>query len=491
MSRELFARTSEGQIWRVRRIHVRVTSLLHVLSDSQGHVGKLVECDALAIVLLAHSTTTTTPSPHLSHILATNHPPLESQTNVLRNFVSVGRARLVALDAKITLLQSAMDQLLKDKDELEDQISNHERGFSLIRRMPTEILSHIFVHTLRPQQPTPWIISWVCALWRTIIISQPCFWTTIRHDDEIFHHGYSGNEVELMWETQLRRSGNRPLNVEFFADKWQGLLPSEERLLQVICKHAGRWETVSFRGPEELYGHLHGFIQDQLANLHKLTIEIPLEDEDAPLDMFHDAPQLRTVSVNRDSWNHPIALMLPWSRIQEYGRSNTWDGHLRALHSASNLVNCTLEIERSSLTQTATFILLPRLLRLSVSNASFLSNLETPALEELYCGYWVDLVQSFLHRQTCKLQKLVIWTRPPPANSTYLTRVVEAVPTATNLALLFPLPAVPISCTTFVLAPRWQLPLKGFPSYFHWTTLVRITTGILRKQWSRCGKMGG
>ncbi|KAF8216957.1 hypothetical protein K438DRAFT_407930 [Mycena galopus ATCC 62051] len=48
-----------------------------------------------------------------------------------------------------------------------------------------------------------------------------------------------------------------------------------EEILELICEHARRWETVLLRGPEELSNQLSASIQDPLDHLRELTIEIP------------------------------------------------------------------------------------------------------------------------------------------------------------------------------------------------------------------------
>ncbi|KAF8216809.1 hypothetical protein K438DRAFT_1925837 [Mycena galopus ATCC 62051] len=373
------------------------------------------------------------------NILKTNDPPLESHIPVLREFVSEGRARVTALDAKIALLTFSLELLREEKHELDAKISMHEAAISLLRRMPTEIMTHIFTFTLPPHQlsaSAPWTIGAVCARWRAIVVSQPCFWTHIRYETD--HPGSCTDR--LKFETQLRRSGQSLLNVEFTVNQRLQLSIDEACILQLISAHAGRWETVSLSGPDEIYSHLR--IQEQLANLRKLTLEIVHEDDDTLLDIFHDAPQLQTVSFNRDTWEYPAAIVLPWSQLLRYGGNNTWDGHLHALSGASNLVDCSPEIQgTSSSTQILpTPVVLPRLRRLSLSDSQFLGCLETPALLELYSDRNALPMLSFLRQQTCKLQKLVLWESSEPFAPADLTRIVEAVPTITHLALLFSLP---------------------------------------------------
>jgi hypothetical protein len=230
------------------------------------------------------------------------------------------------------------------------------------------------------------------------------------------------------------------LNFEFSLEYEYLLSSNDLHALQIVCKHAWRWQMVSLSGPEELYQHLRRTLKDQLKLLRDLTINIMSDElnEVTSLDMFKDAPLLQRVVVNKPLWSYPVTMVLPWSQILRYGGTNTWDGHLVALRAATNLVHCSLEIcEESSVPQIP--ILLPHLLRLSLSNPAFLECLDTPALVELYCDY-APPVLPFLHRQHCKLRTLVMWESSPRPDPTDLTCIVDAIPTVATLGLLFPLP---------------------------------------------------
>ncbi|KAJ7894378.1 hypothetical protein B0H13DRAFT_1719328 [Mycena leptocephala] len=352
------------------------------------------------------------PSLASDDILETNNPPLESQIPFLQDFVSKGRARMVLLNAKIALLQSSLDELLEERSVLETNIGKHEGGLSVLRRLPTEILSLIFALALPPHWHThtswhmlaPWTISAVCARWRVTAVSQPCFWTSI-------YYNYDDPFVSCFrLETQLRRSGQLPLNVEFFLDDDDESELSSKDLsaLQIICMHAGRWEIVSLSGPEELYTQIRRYLMDRLVLLRELKIEMfYLTNEVPSLDIFEEAPLLHRVFVNKSFWAYPVPMALPWLQLLQYGGCNTWAGHLHTLRSATNLVDCSLEIETPSiLPQVQTPILVPHLLRLSLSNSAFLACLATPALLELYCEYTAPVL-PFLRQQSCKLRKLV------------------------------------------------------------------------------------
>ncbi|KAF8217004.1 hypothetical protein K438DRAFT_1748124 [Mycena galopus ATCC 62051] len=150
----------------------------------------------------------------------------------------------------------------------------------------------------------------------------------------------------LLHETQLSRLGKSPSNIEFLMDIYEKLSSEERHIVQLICQHAKHWDTLSLVGPEDICKQLQYPIRGQLTHLRKLTIEMGYDTdrESLSLDVFLDTPALQTISANQMSWSFPIPMILPWLQLLQYGGSSTWCKHLRALHSASNLVHCALEI---------------------------------------------------------------------------------------------------------------------------------------------------
>ncbi|KAJ7752783.1 hypothetical protein DFH07DRAFT_774308 [Mycena maculata] len=384
----------------------------------------------------------TTPVP--SEILETNDPPAESQIPSIRDFISRARAQKIILNEQIALLQSSLDKtvdnvdkLLAERESLDIQIHKHEGALSPLRRMPIEILSLIFTYTMPPYrryaESAPWRVSAVCARWRTIALSQPCFWTTI-----VIDRFRPTDRLSL--ETQLSRTGNLPLHIAFDCEDVTIFEPEEKQFLDIIVQYSVRWETVALNGPEELYSSIQKHIQRRLPMLRTLTIEMFFQT-DFPasdlLDMFACAPNLEAAFVNREMWSCPVTMELPWFQLSRYGASDTWNGHLHALRSCCNLVECTLDIRvDNESTPSGTLTQLPHLLRLSLSHHGFLACLETPSLTELYCHCKVHQDLPLLFRLP-RLEKLVIMGGGALPN---LAGIVRAVPTIKFLGFLSPLP---------------------------------------------------
>ncbi|KAJ7742840.1 hypothetical protein B0H16DRAFT_1018744, partial [Mycena metata] len=319
-------------------------------------------------------------------ILETNNPPPESQIPSLRDFISRALARATCIDAEIATLQSAIDKLLSEREALNTEVQKHKGAISPLRRLPTEMLSLIFTFALAPRQDSisapsaPWTISAVCARWRTTAISQPCFWTSIKLKNHPFISRRNGKwppppPSEFSLELQLDRSKELPLNIEFVVPRDRALSSFHASLLRLLCDHCGRWERMVMVGPQELFLRLGVFIDGgPLSCLRELKIQMFYDEEEEEdiiptLDVFRDAPVLQHVVVNKSDWWLPVSMVLPWAQLLTYSGSNTWDEHLLALGSTSNLVECTLEIRGiSDIIPQTSIILLPHLLRLSLSN---------------------------------------------------------------------------------------------------------------------------
>ncbi|KAF8183298.1 hypothetical protein K438DRAFT_1144213 [Mycena galopus ATCC 62051] len=308
----------------------------HVFSLSEKHLPPLAPTDVS------------------NDILETNDPPLESQIPLLRDFISGGRARMAALDAQIALIQSSLDKLLEEKDELDIEIWMHEGSLSVLRRIPPEIMSHIFALTLPPHdfdEPAPWTVSAVCRRWREIVVSQRSFWRYIDYNSTfnpplhpmINHHRFV-NRFRL--NTQLSRSLPLPLNINFIAGpNWK---TEDFRMMHLLLWHASRWEAAAISGPQSLYRHVRSYFPDQFPRLRELTIEFHYEGEIPTFDMFTNAPLLQRAVVNQSLLSSPLQIQLPWSQLLRYAGSASWNGHLHDLQSAQNLVDCCLDIHGTS-----------------------------------------------------------------------------------------------------------------------------------------------
>ncbi|KAJ7625602.1 hypothetical protein FB45DRAFT_921842 [Roridomyces roridus] len=253
--------------------------------------------------------------------------------------------------------------------------------------MPPEIMGLIFTLSLSRYDPpyytydsAPWIVSAVCADWRTIA-STPTLWTTISDSDQYF------NGANL--ESQLARSGDLPLDIHFHCeDNESGMSDFELEVFTILAQHTERWQTVNFSATEDAYAVIQR-AKPQFSMLRKLVIEVYYEHDSrrlrqSYLKMFSSAPRLEEVSVNAELMDCPTALVLPWHQLRRYQSAIEWE-RIPALASATNLIECCLSMsDDKPANLNLKTVHLPLLLRLSVTQHGLLSYLDTPALLELY-----------------------------------------------------------------------------------------------------------
>ncbi|KAJ6510542.1 hypothetical protein C8R45DRAFT_391911 [Mycena sanguinolenta] len=372
-------------------------------------------------------------------ILGTNRPPTDIEIVGIRSTIDEERARKMRLEARIAAVQSLLEELIAERDNMEEEIHAHEGTLSPLRRMPPELISLIFVFASRStrywerQNPAPWTVSQVCRRWRAITLSQPLFWASI---DLNMRGGERETHTPFRLEAQLERAGNLPLRINFGCCWSYESTEQELALLALLVQHCARWEEVRLDGPVSWSSEL-ACIRGNLPRLRKLEVLLwlPAAEEEPLVNVFELAPSLQEATVNVESHRHfleTVRVLLPFSQLQHYVARGTWGSQLSALRSASNLVDCALDIVDMSVPP-ATLIVLPHLRRLSLQDSRLLDFLDTPQLGELYCSYDENRLSSlFAQRPPLQLQKLGLLFL---ASATDISEILHSVPTITDLGV--------------------------------------------------------
>ncbi|KAJ7657568.1 hypothetical protein B0H14DRAFT_3078223 [Mycena olivaceomarginata] len=362
------------------------------------------------------------PSPVPSDLLETNRPPTDPEILDIHSAIDEKRAQKMCLEARIAAVQSLLEKLRVDCNNLDDDIQAHERTLSSLRRMPIELLSLIFVFASRFKylEPTPWTASQVCHLWRTVALSQSLMSEMDRKTSTPFR-----------LKAQLKRSGTLPLRIDFACRYKFASAKQELVLLDILAQHSTRWETV----------RLFACIRGNLPLLCKLQVlcHPPDPDNKHPVDVFEFAPNLRDVTVNMEGFHEdPVHVLLPFPRLQQHAARNMLDSHLRTLASASNRVECALDVDHSSdiSVPPAKLVTLPHLLRLFLQDSKLWDCLDTPQLEELYCSSQSNHLLSLFKRQPPQhLRKLVLFF---PTSVPDISDILRWAPAITDLDVCVP-----------------------------------------------------
>ncbi|KAJ7744025.1 hypothetical protein DFH07DRAFT_943079 [Mycena maculata] len=383
-----------------------------------------------------------TPSPstafrELSHLVAGNEPPQDSEVLTLRKVIAAEQERIDALNTRIETLQSTLTRLVEERTAREELIHQHATILSPIRRIPAEILCEIFYWlpcTRRLGSHTvdcpPWWAGNVCSYWRDSALGDPYLWNSIH----LFHSQAFPVEKSVpasMLEAQHLRSANEPLQVTILS--W-GSDDVEHSWLNILLSQSNRWASLRIvcRPAFSLLGLLCP-LKNQLTQLMAIELHNNIPDTDG----FSVAPKLRHALLAHGACQHLSSIVpLPWHQITHYRGVYKAQYQLHILRAAADLVECGLGFGGPDPTQlnaiSGQVAFLPRLRRLHLRLSRFLDHLEAPALTDLFLVGDVDPLPSFLHRSSCQLTKLVLTYSTA---SETLRETLKSIPGLTHLTL--------------------------------------------------------
>ncbi|KAJ6536948.1 hypothetical protein B0H19DRAFT_1079347 [Mycena capillaripes] len=327
-----------------------------------------------------------------------------------------------------------------DAQELRSRIAVLSSLLAPIRRLPTKILTSIFLHPVlhtsisrgssasgfggRGLGP----ITAVSYHWRTTALSTPQFWS-------LFTISLPGNDnVARLLELYLERSKPCTLSLEIRAPYPR---PVHHGILKQLLDSCGRWSTLHLSidaSHFSLFSPVRGHLQSlETLDLHVSrmgTIEQLMELVEG--DAFELAPKL---SKLRLSLSDNVAPALPLSQITTLTVSN-WKS-LRFVSECPNLTTLSVHQDLDSANPPPRVIVIARTL---LTFPSMLENITAPSLEFLHLGAgrlrpsWKSAwFSSFIQRSECRphtlqLDEVVI-------TATDLLAVLPLIPTVQSLIL--------------------------------------------------------
>ncbi|KAJ7045143.1 hypothetical protein C8F04DRAFT_989778 [Mycena alexandri] len=403
-------------------------------------------------------------TPVLSWFIGTNDVPTEFEAQEVRSIRDDAEDTMCRNHARIQRLQDkadsdeTIDSLTRNNESLSQIVLRSRSILSPIRRIPPEILTHIFLLSAPSLEEfkhvpwydlverSPWTLGRICRRWRAVALASPALWSTI-----IIHGQYDFEPCSLpMLEAQLIRSGAHPLEI-FFDYEHSVYDSTADMALEALAKHSARWKT--FYIVQTQLDRMRS-VRGRVLLLEKVgvwgTEEGPgTDDGNSPppaIDHFAIAPRLRSAEV---VMCYP-GFKWPWTQLSRYESTALWQVHITALHRLTNVESCSLMMadeydggEIMPAYQPGSRILeLPKLRQLELSTERSRAPqdwtcpqwLRVPALTELSIpDVLLDGLPNMLRLSRCSLRKLHITAGCPSVAA--ILPVFQSNPEITELLI--------------------------------------------------------
>ena len=139
------------------------------------------------------SSSSSTPASTTMDLINYPEPPTESSLSAARRALQLQRQELSQLSDQITSAEDALTQIVADRKRgiremqreqhtLEEKVKHTLAYISPIRRLPHELLRHIFLFNFDNHPCCAWILASVCVLWRRLTLSIPRLWSKVSSD---------------------------------------------------------------------------------------------------------------------------------------------------------------------------------------------------------------------------------------------------------------------------------------------------------------------
>ncbi|KAL0060509.1 hypothetical protein AAF712_012699 [Marasmius tenuissimus] len=225
------------------------------------------------------------------------------------------------LEAEIGKLKMTLHSLESHRYRLNRSIELGKSLMSPVRRLPSELLGHIFSlicadgSTLSsaplkegelPQNPA--LLSMICTSWREVALSLPEIWSKVsfEHFGRNCPIGKAG--LLLMAELFVNRASTYPLTLSFscWAERLQ--FPKDvDLVLETLCRCSGQWDTVYFDGCTSFYEHYAvRQVKGKLGSLRRLSVSPTTSLSDVEFIFEAPLPNLRMLDLVIDEMDKSI-----------------------------------------------------------------------------------------------------------------------------------------------------------------------------------------
>ncbi len=305
------------------------------------------------------------------HFFVCNEAPVGEERAGLEAVVREGERYLALLQQRISLTQNTLESLLKEQDRAAKQISDSKLVLNPVRRLPPEILSHIFLSCLLPDSELlqssdtdmdtslidslnitspPWNLSYVSSRWRKAVLTTPRLWSFVR----LQLCEYEDRKASLFrLGTYLERSGTQCLTVAIESEEDM----SDHPVLPMILSTSPRWERLFVGLPFSALRILNN-VSSSLSALRWLGICLyDPEPDTEPITMieaFRFAPQLRELELTEWDWGicfHDL-FHFPWDQLIQASVDGNNMQFLAVVQRAPNMLSGSFSADVDFLSDT-------------------------------------------------------------------------------------------------------------------------------------------
>ncbi|KAH7924998.1 hypothetical protein BV22DRAFT_466122 [Leucogyrophana mollusca] len=298
----------------------------------------------------------------ISRLFRTNCVPSQMDAQRIFTLLAERNQELEIVGAEIERTRAELARLEDKKAGVRGVVQELEALMSPVRRMPTDIIAHIFEQCLRDEglptanpRKAPLLLGQVCKAWRELTFSLPCLWTTLRMEFPPTSSDWDTAMQSIIMTMHLWISRSKGLPISLFLDHpkgspipWSALVPLDQQILTL----GTRFKELTLHFSPQALSSLLTFTQSSIPSLERLELEssnsLPSR-ENPPAVVLHSAPSLRSLSV---SWGclDLRDFQVPWSQLTElslqYEASSFWNpahsNYLTILAQCTNLKSCYL-----------------------------------------------------------------------------------------------------------------------------------------------------
>ncbi|KAJ7267371.1 hypothetical protein C8J57DRAFT_1327514 [Mycena rebaudengoi] len=279
-------------------------------------------------------------------ILNTNIVPSDAECQSIRDLLSGPRRQCADLTEQIAQMQTSLDDLIRDRDELQSFIDAHLALVSPARKLPDDVVREIFVAALPARNcvmsatEPPLLLCNICQAWRALALSTPQLWTSLHIAVP------SRSRVEQMTsmvDAWLSRSGVLPLSLSVFVSRSAEPDTDVSLLLEALIRFSARWKEIHFTLPSlQCFEPLSKVSPEHVSMLESVGIKGGhlLFEGLGSVFAFLGAPNLRSASFSPQLSHVYMFLPSSWGRLRHLNVSSEPGSYISPLTALQMLPQC-------------------------------------------------------------------------------------------------------------------------------------------------------